>query len=375
MDGGMDTIWLTCPKGLTAQLCAEVRALGYEVVAEHPAAVETYGTIEDCMRFNLHLRTAHRVLLKLEEASCRDADELYEVALAIPWENYFTIDDYVSITSTVRNDTIRDTRFANLKCKDALVDRFWGKFAARPDTGPLRDRGVVFFFWLDDQVSFYLDTSGESLCHRGYRKQPGEAPMRETLAAACGLETGWTGEGNFINPMCGSGTLAIEAALIATGTPPGMLRDAFGFQHLKGFDEAKWQSLRSEIPVKSFSGRILASDINPAVLEAARMNAAAAGVEDVIEFSVQDFREHEVPEGGGVFFFNPPYGERMGDHTEHEGIYKDIGDFLKQRATGYTGWVFTGNIRMLKRVGLRPGEKRVLYNGAIECRLADYAMY
>jgi 23S rRNA G2445 N2-methylase RlmL len=375
MHVGMETIWLSCPKGLTSQLCLEVKELGLNVLEEHKAAVETRGSLADCMQLNLCLRTAHRVLFKLAEGPCRNPDELYDLAREIPWEDHFGIDDYVCITSLVRNDTIRDTRFANLKCKDALVDRFWAKYAARPDTGPMRDRAVVFFFWQDDRASFYLDTSGESLCHRGYRKQPGEAPMRETLAAACVLETAWTGEGNFINPMCGSGTLAIEAALIAKGIAPGSLRESFGFQFLKGFDEAKWTELCTRTQGRDFSGRILASDIDPHVIETARANAAAAGVEEFIEFSVQDFREHEVPEGGGVFFFNPPYGERMGDVAELEGLYKDIGDFLKQRATGYTGWIFTGNIRMLKRVGLRPGEKRVRYNGAIECRLADYEMY
>jgi putative N6-adenine-specific DNA methylase len=237
---------------------------------------------------------------------------------------------------------------------------------------------VVHLYWKDEQAAIYLDTSGEPLSRRGYRKIPLAAPMQETLAAAVVLATGWDGSRNFINPMCGSGTLAIEAALIALHRAPGLLRDNFGFMHIKGWNERLWGELREKAKKEartSLPGRIITTDINPAAVEAARKNAATAGVEHLIEFGVCDYADTPVPEGVGVIVLNPEYGERMGEVAKLEGVYKGIGDFFKQKCLGYTGYVFTGNPALAKKVGLKPNRSLPFFNSGIECRLLEYELY
>jgi putative N6-adenine-specific DNA methylase len=237
---------------------------------------------------------------------------------------------------------------------------------------------VVFLYWNRDDVRIYLDTSGESLSRRGYRKIPMKAPMQETLAAAVVTATGWRGEGAFVNPMCGSGTLAIEAALLAQGRPPGLLRGDYGFMHLKGFDAAAWQRIRAAaraLPKKTVTGRIVASDISAEAVAAARQNALTAGVERLIDFHVCDFAATPVPPGGGVVLLNPEYGERLGAAQDLEPLYHRIGDFFKQACQGYTGYVFTGNLEAGKRIGLRCSRRHLFYNSQIECRLLGFALY
>jgi putative N6-adenine-specific DNA methylase len=207
---------------------------------------------------------------------------------------------------------------------------------------------------------------------------PLKAPMQETLSAAVVLATGWSGGRNFINPMCGSGTLAIEAALITLGRAPGLLRNNYGFMHLKGFDDSSWKALRRKIRAEAkdqLNGRIIATDISQQAIEAGKKNAMTAGVERFIEFGVCDFSETPVPGGGGMVILNPEYGERMGEIEKLTGIYRGIGDFFKKKCNGYTGYVFTGNLDLAKKVGLRTKRRILFYNGPIECRLLEYDLY
>jgi len=371
-------ILITCPKGIPPFLKQELQLLGFPVLTEQSAGVETEGTFEDALRLNLFLRTGHRVLYLLREFTARNAEDLYGEASAIAWEEHIDEEGYVCLTSSVMNPTIKDPRYANLKCKDAIVDRIRQKRGKRPDAGPERDRTVVHLYWKDEYAALYLDTSGEPLSRRGYRKIPLAAPMQETLAAAVVLGTGWDGAGNFINPMCGSGTLAIEAALIGLHRAPGLLRSNFGFMHLKGWNEKLWLELREKAKLdarKAFPGRIIATDINPGAVEAARKNADTAGVERLIEFHVCEYSDTPLPEGGGVIVLNPEYGERMGEAAMLEGTYKGIGDFFKQKCRGYTGYVFTGNPSLAKKVSLKPKRSIPLFNSKIECRLLEYELY
>lgn len=371
-------ILITCPKGIPPFLKQELLALNFPVLSEAVAGIETEGTLDDTQRLNLHLRTGHRVLFVLKEFSANDADSLYRELARIPWEEHIAADGRLCVTSSVETPSIRDTRFASLKCKDAIVDRIKDKRGARPDSGPERDRAVVHLYWKEDRCIIYLDTSGESLSRRGYRKIPLAAPMQETLAAAVVLATGWQGKGNFINPMCGSGTLAIEAALIALDRAPGLLRSNFGFMHLLGFNEPLWRELREEARKRSkkdLPGRIIATDIDPAAVEAAKKNAATAGVEHLIELGVSDYAETAVPEDGGVIVMNPEYGERMGEVAQLEPVYKGIGDLLKQKCGGYTGYVFTGSPALAKKVSLKPKRSIPFFNSGIECRLLEYELY
>lgn len=375
-------ILVTCPRGMTPWLKAEMEELGMDLPRELDAGVQTRGTLEDCMRLNLHLRTGHRVLWELKRFKAENPNQLYSAVRSIVWERYLDPDGYFSVSSSVRNDTIRDTRFPNLKVKDGIADRFMRKFKRRPDSGPDRHKSGVFLYWRGEWAVLYLDTTGEPLPKRGYRKRPHSAPMQESLAAACILASRWPeksakGE-NFIAPMCGSGTLAIEAALMGLNRAPGLQRSNFAFMHSPGFDRERWDELRAEAKAqaqKSLPGRIIATDNDPKAVEAAKANAETAGVAHLIDFDVCDFSETEVPEGSGVVMLNPEYGMRLGDEEALVPMYKGIGDFFKQSCGGYFGYIFTGNLGLAKRVGLRTKRRIIFYNAKIECRLLEYELY
>jgi 23S rRNA G2445 N2-methylase RlmL len=371
-------ILITCPKGIAPILRKEVLALGLPVVAEMTAGVETAGTMSDCMRLNLQIRTGHRVLFFLRAFTASTVQDFYKGVYRISWEELIPEHEYISISSSVDNPVIQDTRFANQRCKDAIVDRIKEKSGKRPDSGPEMKGAAVFVYWKGKDCSIYLDTSGEPLARRGYRKDPFKAPMQETLAAAVILETGWKGEGNFVNPMCGSGTLGIEAALIGLEKAPGLLRNNFAFMHLREFRRSEWSAMREEArkhSKKKLNMRIILTDIDPKAIQAARSNALTAGVDHLMSLDVCDYAETSVPEGGGVVVINPEYGERLGDEKKLEGVYKGIGNFFKQRCRGYTGYLFTGNLDLAKRVGLRTSRRITFFNSNIECRLLKYDLY
>lgn len=374
----MEKILITCPKDLTAYLAIEVEALGYEVQNEEFAGVWVNGTLEDCMTLNLNLRTAHRVLLLVQEFRAAEPEQMYHAINSYEWEQHIKSNGYLSVLSNADTPAIKDTRFLNLKVKDAIVDRIREVTGTRPDSGNEMNGVVVNMYWRDERCMVYLDTSGESLSKRGYRKNPHKAPMQETLAAGVVMATGWTGDVPFINPMCGSGTLAIEAALIALNRAPASNRLDFAFMHLKGYDHNVFKSLRAEArrkAIKSLPSRIIATDHDPKAIEAARKNAVTAGLEHIIEFKVADFRDTEIPEGGGVVVMNPEYGIRIGEIDKLTDIYASIGDFFKQQCHGYLGYVFTGNMQLAKGIGLRTKSRKQFHNGPIECRLLEFELY
>lgn len=374
------TISITCPKGITPYLKEELEDLGFPILKERLAGIETKGSLVDCMKLNLTLSTAHRVHYLLKEFKAANAEEVQKKLSTIPWERYIDKYGYVSITSFIKNPTITNDQFANLMVKDAIVDRIRQRRGARPDSGPDLTKTVVFLFWKGNEAAVYLDTSGESISRRGYRTNSHTAPMQETLAAAIIKASKWEPGQHFINPMCGSGTIAIEAALMALKRAPGLLRPNYGIKHILGFDEDKWNDLRSELKQDSLKdfpnySRIIATDIDARAIEAAKKNAKTAGVDHLIEFVQCDFRDTEVPYGDGVVVFNPPYGERIGHDQSLEGLYKTIGDFFKQDCSGKWGYVFTGNFDLAKKVGLRTNQRIELYNSTIECRLLEYELY
>lgn len=372
------SIVITCPKNITPVLAREVEELGYQITNTGFAFVEINGSLNDCMRLNLWLRTAHKVLYKLKDFMALGPDLLYDNLKLINWEDYISEEGYFTVTSKVLNDKIRDTRFANLRVKDAIVDRISDKKGQRPDTGPDKSQTVVFLHWEKEKASVFLDTSGETIAKHGYRKLPHKAPMQETLAAAVVLASRWQQGTTFINPMCGSGTLAIEAALIATNTAPGLLRDNFGFMHIEGFPMFDWRAIRekAEKEEKQLEGRFILSDIDPIAVQAARKNARLAGFESFFEFEVCPFEKTEIPqENKGIVIVNPEYGERLGDVESSGPLYAAIGDFFKQECKGYTGYIFTGNPELAKKIGLKPKRKIPFYNGPIESRLLEFELY
>jgi putative N6-adenine-specific DNA methylase len=379
------SVWLkkskiiaTCAKGISPYLQAEMRALNLPISVVGEAAVETEGTLADAMALNLNLRTAHRVLYLYHAFTATTLEDVYRRLVRLSWEEILDADGYVCVTSFADTPAIRDGRIVNLKGKDAIADRFRQVSDRRPDSGADRDRTVIHIYWKQSQVMVYLDTSGESLSKRGYRKIPLQAPMQETLAASVILASGWRGEGHFINPMCGSGTLAIEAALIALNRAPGLVRIHFGFMYLKGFTPSGWREMRTRARKavrKELPGKIVATDIRPEAVDSARQNARTAGVDHLIDFTVCDYRQTPVPEGGGVIMLNPAYGERLGEMAELEAVYEGIGDFFKQQGQGYRGYIFTGNPDLAKKIGLKTKRRIPFYNGEIECRLLEYELY
>jgi putative N6-adenine-specific DNA methylase len=370
---------ITCNKRLSTYLQEEVKALGYTIVRDFPTGVELDITLSECIKLNLNLRCASQILYNLKSFKAKDPDELYTELKDMPWEELIDFAGYFSVTSNVDNPTITTPLFANLKVKDAIVDRIKEKKNIRPNSGSDANKTVIHLYWKDSEADIFIDTSGETLAKHGYRKIPGKAPMLEALAAAAVLSTQWDQKSPFVNPMCGSGTLAIEAALIATNRRPGLFRMNYGFMHILGYDEevffAERRILKDQV-IKNADLQIIATDISEDAVEVSRKNAKTAGVDTLITFEVCDFEETTVPETGkGVVVFNPEYGERLGVHSKLELTYKRMGDFMKQKCKGYFGYIFTGNPDLAKKIGLRASRKIEFYNGKLDCRMLEYELY
>ena len=391
-------IIISCAKQLSRWTEVEVRELGYRPIEITENTVVVCGAMRDVMRLNLMLRTAHRVLVPLLRTTCRNIRDLYKAVSSIDWENHLEPDGYFSVSSIVHNLTIRDTRIPSLYTKDAIADRMREKCQRRPDSGGENRGAAIFVYWEKDEAIIYLDTSGEPLSKRGYRRIPGSAPMQETLAVACIMATGWNRRSPFLSPMCGSGTPAIEAALMAMNRAPGALKGHFAFQSIKGYTriipgesaptvaprqragatpEQIWKELVLEAKANERTEnlpRIIATDISPEAVENAHSNAIAAGVAPYIEFKACDFAETPIPETSslGTVFFNPEYGIRLGDPKELAPVYERIGTFLNEKCRGWTGALITGNPDLARLVNLYYKTRVPFYNGPIDCRLFLY---
>jgi putative N6-adenine-specific DNA methylase len=371
-------IIITCNKRLSPYLQAEVEELGFKPVRVFPTGVELKGTVNDTIALNLNLRCASQVLYLLKSFTAADPQQLYDQLVEIEWESLIDFTGYFSVTSNVNNEHILTPLFANVKVKDAIVDRIKAKKGIRPNSGPEQNKVVVHLYWQDDKAEIFLDTSGETLAKHSYRKIPGKAPMLEALAASTIMATNWDKNSTFINPMCGSGTLAIEAALLATDKSPGFFRMNYGFMHILGYEEEVFFGERRKLKdkgKKTLNFKIIATDLSPDAVDIAQKNAKTAGVEHLIDFSVCDFADTVVPEEPGVIMFNPEYGERLGTHAKLEATYKRIGDFMKQKCLGYRGYIFTGNPDLAKRIGLKANRRIEFYNGKLDCRLLEYELY
>lgn len=372
-------ITITCHKRLAPYVEQEVKELGFDITETFVTGVRLQGTLNDCIKLNLNLRCASQVLYSLKQFEAFDGDDVYRNLFTYPWETILPDGGYFSITSNVMNDTINNSMYANLRVKDAIVDRMRDKTGKRPSTGAELSGAVIHLFWKNEQAEIFIDTSGDSLARHGYRKIPGRAPMLEALAAATIIATRWDRRSPFINPMCGSGTVAIEAALIATNTRPGLFRTNYAFMHLLDYDEEVYfneMDILDKQIVEVPGLKIIATDYSDMAIINAKKNAIAAGVADMITFSQCDFADTQVPEGGaGVMFVNPEYGERLGEIDELEATYKGIGDFMKQRCKGYYGYVFTGNLDLAKKIGLKAKRRIEFYTSTIDCRLLEYELY
>jgi putative N6-adenine-specific DNA methylase len=371
-------IIITCNKRLSSYLQQEVEALGFTPVRVFQTGVELKGTVTDTIALNLNLRCASQVLYLIKSFNADDPNQLYEELVTIEWEKLIDFSGYFSVSSNVNNEHILTPLFANVKVKDAIADRIKSVKGIRPNSGAEANKTLIHLYWQDNEADIFIDTSGETLAKHSYRKIPGKAPMLEALATSTIMATHWDRQSTFINPMCGSGTLAIEAALLATDKCPGLFRMNYGFMHILGYDETVFFAERRKLKdkAKKETGfKIIATDISEDAVDIAQKNAKTAGVEHLIDFSVCDFEDTEVPEDAGVVMFNPEYGERLGVHSKLEATYKRMGDFMKKKCLGYRGYIFTGNPDLAKKIGLRPARKIEFYNGKLDCRLLEYELY
>lgn len=372
-------ITITCHNRLAPFLSEEIKALGFQLEEVFLTGVKLKGTLLDCIHLNLRLRCASQILYSLKKFEANDPEEVYNVAKGIAWETMLPINTYFTITSSVSNPTINNSMFANVKVKDAIADRMRWKTGRRPNTGSEPEAAVIHLYWKDDQAELFIDTSGYSLGRHGYRKYPGAAPMLEALAAATILATNWDRQSPLLNPMCGSGTLAIEAALIVTNRYPGLFRSNYGFMHISGYEETVYEEEMAKLKQSIIDIpdlKIIASDHSREAVKTAKLNAEAAGVSHLIEFQTCDFEESSVPEDGdGVVILNPEYGLRLGEIEQLEETYSRIGHFFKQKCAGYTGYIFTGNLDLAKKIGLKPKRRIEFFNSKIDCRLFMYELY
>lgn len=373
------TVSITCPLGLAPFLEDEVKDLGFNITGKRETGIEINASLKDCIRLNFWLRTAHRIHYLIGEKRIQTPDQLKVWIKKMHWEEWISEDGFFSVTSRVDHPTIENDQFANLIVKDAVADRIRFKKDQRPDSGSDLQKTVLFLYWDRNVARIFIDTSGESLSRRNYRGSGGPAPMQETLAAAIIKATKWQPGRHFINPMTGSGTLAIEAVMQAANRAPASLRNNFGFMHILGFDDEYYQSIRDEARrgvEKKVDGKFIAADSDPNAIIAAKKNAQTAGVDHMIEFETCDFSKTPVPDGDGVVVFNPPYGERIGNSPDDFiSLYKSIGDFMKSDCPGKTGYVFTANNKLTKKVGLRAASRTTFFNSTIECRLLEYELY
>lgn len=365
---------------MSVWLQKDVEDLPYKPGRVFKTGVELKGTMQDCIALNLNLRCASQVLFSIKQFNANNADELYRQLMQLPWEDIIPADGYFSVSSNVSNETISNNLFANVKVKDAIADRFREKKGLRPNSGAALNGAVIHLYWKENVAEIFLDTSGETLSKHGYRKIPGKAPMLESLAAATILAGNWKGNAAFVNPMCGSGTLAIEAALMATNRRPGLYRDNYSFMHVTGYLHSMYkkelEAIEAKVKEAPAGLQIIASDISEDAIHVSKVNAGIAGVEDLIQFECCDFEKTTVPaQEAAVVYFNPEYGDRLGDETALQQTYKRMGDFMKQQCKGYFGYIFTGNLELAKKIGLKPKRRIEFFTGKIDCRLLEYELY
>ncbi|MGL5080854.1 MAG: THUMP domain-containing class I SAM-dependent RNA methyltransferase [Microcoleaceae cyanobacterium] len=374
----MASYFATVARGLELVAAAELERLEAENIQPDFAGVHFTGNRTLLYRVNLWARTLFRVLVPIHQFSCSDAQQLYQAVQEIEWQEYLTPDMTFAVDCTGSNAGLNHTHFTALQVKNAIVDQQRQKWGERSDIDPKTPGILINLHIHHDQGILSLDSSGASLHRRGYRPAVGQAPLKETLAAALLDLAEWNPNLPFLDPMCGSGTLPLEASLKALNIAPGVFRERFGFMTWLDFDPDLWQQLyqqaeageQSELPTP-----IVGCDRDPEMLAQARFNAEQCGVSDQLKFFQQELTTLEAPTDQGILICNPPYGERLGDAKELGSLYKLLGDTFKQRFKGWTAFVLTGNKTLAKQVGLRTAQRIPVYNGALPCTLLKYELY
>ena len=374
----MNHYFATVARGLEPIAAQELERLGAREVRPDFTGVHFVGDLALLYRVNLWARTIFRVLVNLREFPCPDAEHLYQEVQKIDWEQYLEPHNTIAVNATGGNQKLNHTHFTALQVKNAIVDQQRDQFGERSSVDTQDPDVLINAHIYQDRCTLSLDSSGTSLHRRGYRPAMGPAPLKETLAAALLDMAEWEPSLPFLDPLCGSGTLPLEASLKSLNIAPGLFREQFAFETWLDFDPDLWDELikeatNSELP--ELKAPIAGSDRDPDILNQARINAQQCGVADQVTFTQTELSQLEAPTDCGVIICNPPYGERLGDAKELGDFYKLLGDVFKQRFKGWTAFVLTGNKELAKRVGLKASRRIPVYNGSIACTLLKYELY
>lgn len=364
-------------KGLEEVLAQELIELGANDVQLERRAVSFRGDKALLYRANLCLRTAIRVLVPIASFKAKDTDALYEQLRKVKWEQYMTMDNTFAIDATVYSESFRNSRFVTYRVKDAIADYWIEKAHKRPNVKVGEPDLLINVHIANEQVTVSLDSSGESLHKRGYRVATTEAPINEALAAGMLLLAGWKGQSDFYDPMCGSGTLLIEAALIARNIAPGVFRQAFAFEKWRDFDADLWSDIYNDDSAeREFTHKIFGSDASFYAIQQATKNVKSAGVQRDVELKQVRLEElKELSTNGALVMMNPPYGERLASNKDMEELYGKIGTALKHQFTGATAWIISSNDAAMKCIGLKPSKKMRLLNGELDCQFNKYDLF
>ncbi len=364
-------------KGLEEVLAQELIELGANDVQLERRAVSFRGDKALLYRANLCLRTAIRILVPIASFKAKDTDALYDQVKALNWSQYMTADQTFAIDATVYSESFRNSRFVTYRVKDAIADYWIDKAHKRPSVSTQIPDILLNVHVANEQVTISLDSSGESLHKRGYRVATTEAPISEVLAAGMLLLAGWKGQSDFYDPMCGSGTLLIEAALIARNIAPGVFRSSFAFEKWPDFDADLWNDIyNDDSNERDFTHHIYGSDASFYAIQQAAKNVKSAGVAKDVE--LKQIRMEEIKElhaEGALVMLNPPYGERLKSNKEMEDLYSAIGTTLKHQFTGSTAWIISSNVEAMKCIGLKPSKKYHLLNGELDCQFNKYELF
>ena len=362
--------------GLEPVLAQELEELGAQAVEPITRAVAFEGDKALLYRANLELRTALRILLPVKQGKVRTEDELYRLVRMVDWSQYMKVNDTLAVDGVTNSKFFTHSKYVALKTKDAIVDQFREATGRRPNVNVYAPRLRVNVHIFNDECTIALDSSDDSLHKRGYRLSSVEAPINEVLAAGMVLLSGWNADRPLLDPMCGSGTLVIEAGLIATQRAPQLNREHFGFKRWPDFDEALWAQIleAAKQRVRKSPVPILGSDKDFKAMRLTEQNAMAASLEDTITVQRKKFEKLEPEVESGMILMNPPYDERLSE-ADIGAFYEMIGDQLKQRFTGFDAWIISSSIYGFKRLGLKSSQKIPLFNGALECRFVKYELY
>lgn len=362
--------------GLEEILMSELSALGATDIEKANRAVSFKADRRVLYNCNLWLRTALRILVPIHKFKATNEEELYNGVKQVAWSTYMEADDTLAVESAVNSPHFNHSQYVALKTKDAVVDQFRNRFGRRPNVDLNRPSIRIHVHIYHDQCTLSLDSSNDSLHRRGYRLEQNQAPLNEVLAAGMLKLAGWEGTTNFIDPMCGSGTIVTEAGLIAKNIAPGLFREYFGFMGWKDYDPDLWEELKEQSLAvqREFDYAIVGSDIDPEAVHIARANVTRAGLDEDVKIVRRAYEEQEPPKGGGLMVMNPPYGERL-ELDDIGFFYKMIGNILKQKYAGYDAWILSSNLAAIKLVGLRPSRKIQLYNGPLECRFHKFSVF